>query len=112
MLLIDPKVLVLDDSTSAVDMETEYLIQEALARLMEGRTSFVIANRLRTAKRADQVIVLERGRVTQRGTHDELIRVPGFYRETFELQAADEAEALGTASAAAHAASASEAAAS
>lgn len=99
MLLVDPRVLVLDDSTSAVDMETEYLIQEALSKLMEGRTSFVIANRLRTAKRADLVVVLERGRVVQMGTHDELMREPGFYRETFELQAADEAEAMGASSA-------------
>jgi ATP-binding cassette subfamily B protein len=100
MLLIDPRVLVLDDSTSAVDMETEYLIQEALARLMEGRTSFVIAHRLRTAKRADQVIVLEQGRIVQRGTHEELINQPGFYRETYELQLQDETDSLATASSA------------
>jgi ABC-type multidrug transport system fused ATPase/permease subunit len=91
MLLLDPKVLVLDDSTSAVDMETEYLIQEALAHLMVGRTSFVIAHRLRTAKRADQVIVLERGRIVQQGKHDDLVTQPGYYRELNELQAADEA---------------------
>jgi ABC-type multidrug transport system fused ATPase/permease subunit len=90
MLLIDPRVLVLDDSTSAVDMETEYLIQEALARVMEGRTSFVIAHRLRTAQRADQVIVLERGRIIQQGHHEDLIQQPGFYRETYEIQLADE----------------------
>ena len=90
MLLIDPRVLVLDDSTSAVDMETEYLIQEALARVMEGRTSFVIAHRLRTAQRADQVVVLERGKIIQQGRHDDLIRQPGFYRETYEIQLADE----------------------
>jgi ABC-type multidrug transport system fused ATPase/permease subunit len=95
MLLIDPRVLVLDDSTSAVDMETEYLIQEALARLMEGRTSFVIAHRLRTAKRADQVIVLDRGRIVQRGTHEQLIQEPGFYRETYELQLEDESVTMG-----------------
>lgn len=95
MLLIDPRVLVLDDSTSAVDMETEYLIQAALARVMEGRTSFVIAHRLRTAQHADQVIVLERGRIVQQGKHEDLIRVPGFYREVYELQQADEAAATG-----------------
>jgi ATP-binding cassette subfamily B protein len=99
MLLLDPKVLVLDDSTSAVDMETEYLIQEALAHLMEGRTSFVIAHRLRTAKRADQVIVLERGRIVQHGKHDDLVAQPGYYRELNELQAADEATTTGQASA-------------
>lgn len=96
MLLIDPKVLVLDDSTSAVDMETEHLIQEALARLMEGRTSFVIAHRLQTAQRADQVIVLDRGKIVQHGTHAELIKVDGFYREVYELQLADELAALGS----------------
>jgi ATP-binding cassette subfamily B protein len=99
MLLLDPKVLVLDDSTSAVDMETEYLIQEALAHLMVGRTSFVIAHRLRTAKRADQVIVLERGRIVQHGKHDDLVAQPGYYRELNELQAADEASATGQTSA-------------
>jgi ATP-binding cassette subfamily B protein len=99
MLLLDPRVLVLDDSTSAVDMETEYLIQEALARVMEGRTSFVIAHRLRTAQRADQVIVLDKGRVVQRGTHDELIKVEGYYREIYEIQLADEIAAGGESSA-------------
>jgi len=74
-------------------METEYLIQEALTHLMAGRTSFVIAHRLRTAKRADQVIVLDTGRVVQRGTHDQLIHEPGFYRETYELQLEDESRA-------------------
>jgi ATP-binding cassette subfamily B protein len=93
MLLIDPRVLVLDDSTSAVDMETEYMIQTALARVMEGRTSFVIAHRLRTAQRADQVLVLEQGKIVQQGTHDQLIEQPGFYREVYELQLADEAAA-------------------
>lgn len=97
MLLIDPRVLVLDDSTSAVDMETEFLIQDALAHLMEGRTTFVIAHRLRTAKRADQVIVLEKGRIVQQGTHEQLICEPGFYRETYELQLEDEETARGTA---------------
>jgi ATP-binding cassette subfamily B protein len=95
MLLLDPRVLILDDSTSAVDMETEYLIQEALAHLMKGRTSFVIAHRLRTAKRANQVIVLERGRIVQQGTHDELVQQPGYYQELNELQAADEATVVG-----------------
>jgi len=99
MLLIDPRVLVLDDSTSAVDMETEYLIQEALARVMEGRTSFVIAHRLRTAQRADQVIVLERGKIIQQGCHDDLIQQPGFYRETYEIQLADEIAAAANAEA-------------
>jgi ABC-type multidrug transport system fused ATPase/permease subunit len=90
MLLIDPRVLVLDDSTSAVDMETEFLIQQALARVMEGRTSFVIAHRLRTAQRADLVIVLDKGRIVQQGTHNDLIQQTGYYREVYEIQLADQ----------------------
>ncbi len=96
MLLIDPRVLVLDDSTSAVDMETEHLIQRALAKLMEGRTSFVIAHRLRTARLADEIIVLERGRIVQQGSHDELVTQDGFYKELYELQSEDEAFAAAT----------------
>ena len=95
-VLMDPRVLVLDDATSAVDMETEYQIQQALAQLMQGRTSFVIAHRLRTAQRADQVLVLERGRIVQQGTHDQLVTQPGFYREMYELQLADRDVARGS----------------
>ena len=97
MLLVDPKVLVLDDSTSAVDMETEHLIQEALARLMEGRTTFVIAQRLRTVMRADEIVVLEQGRVVQRGTHASLLQEEGLYRRIFDLELRDQEEALGSA---------------
>jgi ATP-binding cassette subfamily B protein len=85
-LLTDPRILVLDDSTSSVDMETEYLIQQALATLMKGRTSFVIAHRLRTVIEADQILVLEHGEIVQRGTHSELVAVPGPYREIYDLQ--------------------------
>jgi ATP-binding cassette subfamily B protein len=85
-LLTDPRILVLDDSTSSVDMETEYLIQQALATLMKGRTSFVIAHRLRTVIEADQILVLEHGEIVQRGTHTELVAVPGPYREIYDLQ--------------------------
>ncbi len=89
-LLMDPRVLVLDDSTSSVDMETEYLIQQALREVMRGRTTFVIAHRLRTVRDADQILVLERGRIVQRGTHAELIRVPGPYRSIYDLQFRDQ----------------------
>jgi ATP-binding cassette subfamily B protein len=85
-LLTDPRILVLDDSTSSVDMETEYLIQQALATLMKGRTSFVIAHRLRTVIEADQILVLEHGEIVQRGTHTELVAAPGPYREIYDLQ--------------------------
>lgn len=89
-LLLDPRILVLDDSTSAVDMETEYLIQQALAELIKGRTSFVIAHRLRTIKQADQILVLDGGRIVQRGRHDELLAQPGPYQDIYRLQLRDQ----------------------
>ncbi|MGE3074154.1 MAG: ABC transporter ATP-binding protein [Dehalococcoidia bacterium] len=92
MLLLDPKVLVLDDSTSAVDMETEYLIQRALHELMKGRTSFVIAHRLRTVKQADQILVVDKGHIVQRGRHEDLINEPGLYQEIYRLQLAPQEE--------------------
>jgi ATP-binding cassette subfamily B protein len=93
MLLLDPKVLVLDDSTSAVDMETEYLIQQALADLMKGRTSFVIAHRLRTVKSADQILVVDKGRIVQRGRHEELVTQMGLYQDIYRLQLAPQDDA-------------------
>jgi len=92
-LLVDPRILILDDSTSSVDTETEYEIQQALNTLMRGRTSFVIAQRLTTVKNADQVLVLDHGRIAQRGTHAELIAQPGPYREVYDLQLRDQEEA-------------------
>jgi len=91
-LLMDPKVLVLDDSTSAVDMETEYLIQQALAELIKGRTSFIIAHRLRTIKQADQILVLQNGRIVQRGRHEDLAQQAGLYREIYQLQLQEQEE--------------------
>jgi ATP-binding cassette subfamily B protein len=85
-LLLDPSILILDDATSSVDTETEQEIQQALRTLMAGRTSFVIAQRLSTVQEADQILVLERGRIVARGTHDDLLRGDGFYREMFDLQ--------------------------
>jgi ATP-binding cassette subfamily B protein len=94
-LLLDPAILVLDDATSSVDSETEHEIQEALDMLMEGRTSFVIAQRLSTVREADQILVLQDGRITERGTHIELLQAGGFYRELYDLQLRDQEEAMG-----------------
>ncbi len=85
-LLLDPRILILDDSTSSVDMQTERLIQKALNRLMEGRTTFIIAQRLSSVRRADLIVVLEGGRIVQLGTHQELLEQPGLYSEIYELQ--------------------------
>jgi ATP-binding cassette subfamily B protein len=71
-------------------METEFLIQQALTELMVGRTTFVIAQRLRTLKQADMILVLEHGRLVQRGTHDELVDQPGQYRRIYDLQLRDQ----------------------
>lgn len=92
-LLLDPKILVFDDSTSSVDTETEYLIQQALAELMKGRTTFVIAQRLRTVKSADQIVVLKGGRIVERGKHEELIAQDGPYRQIYDLELRDQEEA-------------------
>jgi ATP-binding cassette subfamily B protein len=90
----DPRLLILDDATSSVDMETEFLIQQALAELMVGRTTFVIAQRLRTLKQADTILVLDKGRLVQRGTHDELVEQPGLYRRIYDLQLRDQEDFL------------------
>ncbi len=85
-ILLRPEVLILDDSTSAVDVETETLIQEALEELMRGRTSFVVAQRISTVLRADKIIVLEGGRIAAQGTHRELLPSSAIYREIFDSQ--------------------------
>jgi ATP-binding cassette, subfamily B, multidrug efflux pump len=95
-LLRDPKVLIFDDSTASVDTQTEFLIQQALANLMEGRTTFVIAQRLRTVMRADEIIVLEAGKIVQRGKHAELLEEEeGLYRHIYDLELKDQEDALG-----------------
>jgi len=94
-ILLDPRILIFDDSTSSVDAQTEYLIQQALHELMQGRTTFVIAQRLRTVMRADQIIVLDQGRVVQRGRHAELLEQEGLYRRIYDLELRDQEEALG-----------------
>jgi ATP-binding cassette subfamily B protein len=89
-LLMDPRILILDDSTSSVDTQTEHLIQQALEKLMEGRTTFVIAQRLSTVKRADLILVLDQGQIVEQGTHSELLAREGLYREIYELQLRDQ----------------------
>lgn len=91
-LLKDPRILILDDSTSSVDTETEAEIRAALERLMQGRTTFIIAHRIQSLMNADQIIVLEKGRIIQHGTHDELAAQDGFYRKIYDLQARIEDE--------------------
>ena len=93
-LLYDPRILILDDSTSSVDTETEHLIQQALAVLMKGRTTFVIAQRLVTLKSANLILVLDHGRIVERGTHDELLAQGGLYRTIYDLQLKDQEEFL------------------
>ena len=89
-LLLNPRILILDDATSSVDTQTEYLIQQALDTLMEGRTTFVIAQRLSTVKRADLILVLQGGSIVQRGQHNDLVKQPGLYQEIYNLQLKDQ----------------------
>ncbi len=93
-ILLDPRILVLDDATAAVDTETEHQIQQALAEVMVGRTTFVIAQRLTTAKGADLVLVMDHGKVAERGTHAELLEQGGLYRRIYDLQLRDQEEQL------------------
>jgi ATP-binding cassette subfamily B protein len=92
-LLLNPRILILDDATSSVDTETEHEIQEALKVLMEGRTSIVIAQRILTVENADQILVLEQGKIVDRGRHSELLSREGFYRELYFLQQQEQDEA-------------------
>jgi ATP-binding cassette subfamily B protein len=91
-LLMNPRILILDDSLSSVDTQTEKLIQEALDNLMEGRTTFVIAHRLSTVRRADMILVMDKGRIVQQGAHHELLKQDGLYKEIHDLQLAQNAD--------------------
>nr|WP_193580810.1 ABC transporter ATP-binding protein [Paenibacillus aceris] len=89
-LIKDPKILVLDDATSAVDMETEHEIQAGFSEVMKGRTTFIIAHRISSLKHADEIIVLDKGKIVQRGRHHELLQQEGLYRQTYDIQYADQ----------------------
>ena len=86
-ILKNPSILILDEATSSLDSESELLVQEALDRLMKGRTSFVIAHRLSTIKNCDKILVLESGNIVESGTHEELVKLEnGVYRNLSEIQ--------------------------
>ena len=85
-ILADPRILILDEATSSLDSESEALIQEGLSYLMRGRTTFVIAHRLSTIRRAEQILVVEAGRIVERGNHDQLFAAGGRYYELYTKQ--------------------------
>ncbi|MBU6080531.1 ABC transporter ATP-binding protein [Allobacillus halotolerans] len=89
-ILINPSILVLDDATSAVDMQTEFKIQKALKEVMEGRTTFIIAHRISSLKHADEILVLENGEIAERGKHDFLLQNKGAYQRIYDIQYQDE----------------------
>jgi ATP-binding cassette subfamily B protein len=91
-ILHNPRILVLDDSLASVDPETETLIRQGLERVMRGRTVFMITSRISSARRAHHILVVERGKITQSGTHDELMRVEGYYRDVASSQFAEETQ--------------------
>jgi ATP-binding cassette subfamily B protein len=84
--LADPAILILDEATSSVDTRTEVLIQEAMARLMHGRTTFVIAHRLSTIRNADVILMMEQGRIVEKGTHPGLLAAGGRYAALYQSQ--------------------------
>lgn len=90
-VLADPRIFVLDEATSSIDTETEQLIQNAIARLLEGRTSFLIAHRLSTIRHADVILVVKDGRIVEQGRHEELLRRQGYYHTLYSRQFAEEA---------------------
>jgi len=93
-ICINPSILVLDDATSAVDMQTEFAIQQALKEVMIGRTSFIIAHRISSLKHADEILVFDHGEIIERGTHDTLLQHNGTYKRIYDIQYQDREEIM------------------
>ncbi|KIL44714.1 ABC transporter ATP-binding protein [Jeotgalibacillus soli] len=93
-ICLDPSILIMDDATSAVDMQTEFKIQQELQKVMKGRTTFIIAHRISSLKHADEILVLDNGRVVQKGTHHTLINEKGLYRRIYDIQFRDQKQIL------------------
>ncbi len=90
-ILMDPSILIMDDATSAVDMQTEVKIQHAFREVMEGRTTFIIAHRISSVKHADEILVMDQGKIAERGTHQELLsNQQGLYRKIYDIQNQDQ----------------------
>ena len=85
-LAFDPAILIMDEATANIDTETERLIQDAMARLMTGRTTIVVAHRLSTIQHADKIMVMHKGQLQEQGTHQELLQQNGIYKKLYELQ--------------------------
>jgi subfamily B ATP-binding cassette protein MsbA len=85
-ILADPRILILDEATSALDSESEHYIQQGIAKLRAGRTTFVIAHRLSTIRAADQILVLDEGKLVDKGSHDELLQRGGLYKDLWDRQ--------------------------
>ncbi len=89
-LLKNPQILIFDEATSALDTESEVLVQEAIDRLMKNRTTLVIAHRLSTIKHANRILVVDRGRIVESGSHEELIKINGLYHRLYSMQFRDQ----------------------
>ena len=90
VMLVNPPILILDEATSSIDTRTELKVQDAFAKLMKGKTSFIVAHRLSTIKNADIILVMKDGNIIEQGSHDELMKAGGFYKELYMSQWADE----------------------